>query len=375
MTETSYSNPPRLLVVDDEAVNLQLLKRLFEATCTIDTAMNGHEALQFLDQNSYDVVLLDIMMPKMSGLDVLKLIRASADLSELPVILISALNDNEEVARGIRLGANDYITKPVDMDIVQARASTQIKIKQLRDERAQMIQHLQAANEMKARMMQVASHDLKNPLNNLQLLTQLIRNNLDDHAKIDKLLTMQESSLEAMLHVITDFLDSSISSQIHVTMRPLDSSSIVRQVLNQYSVAAHNKQISLETDTLEGVVLADNNRLLQVVGNLLSNAIKYSPKGGRVRLGTEINGKLWRLVLRDSGTGVLEEEQEFLFKPFSKYAISTKPTAGEASTGLGLWIVYEMMRLQSGSVGMYNHPEGGACFWIELPLAEAPVEV
>jgi two-component system sensor histidine kinase/response regulator len=375
MTETSYSNPPRLLVVDDEAVNLQLLKRLFESTCIIDTAMNGHEALQFLDQNSYDVVLLDIMMPKTSGLDVLKLIRASADLSELPVILISALNDNEEVARGIRLGANDYITKPVDMDIVQARVSTQIKIKQLRDERAQMIKYLQAANEMKARMMQVASHDLKNPLNNLQLLTQLIRNNLDDHAKIDKLLRMQESSLEAMLHVITDFLDSSISSQIHVTMRPLDCASIIRQVLNQYSVAAHNKQISLETDRLEGVVIADNNRLLQVVGNLLSNAIKYSPKGGKVRLGTEIKGKLWRLILRDSGTGVLEEEQEFLFKPFSKHAISTQPTAGEASTGLGLWIVYEMMRLQAGSVGMYNHPEGGACFWIELPLAEAPVEV
>jgi two-component system sensor histidine kinase/response regulator len=375
MTETSYSNPPRLLVVDDEAVNLQLLKRLFESTCIIDTAMNGHEALQFLDQNSYDVVLLDIMMPKISGLDVLKLIRASADLSELPVILISALNDNEEVARGIRLGANDYITKPVDMDIVQARVSTQIKIKQLRDERAQMIKHLQAANEMKARMMQVASHDLKNPLNNLQMLTQLFRNNLEDHAKIDRLLRMQESSLEAMLHVITDFLDSSISSQIHVDMRPLDSSSIIRQVLNQYSVAAHNKQISLETDKLEGVVIADNNRLLQVVGNLLSNAIKYSPKGGRVRLGTEIKGKLWRLILRDTGTGVLEEEQEFLFKPFSKHAISTQPTAGEASTGLGLWIVYEMMRLQAGSVGMYNHPEGGACFWIELPLAEAPVEV
>jgi two-component system sensor histidine kinase/response regulator len=375
MTETGYANPPRLLVVDDEAVNLQLLKRLFESTCSIDTAMNGHEALQFLDQNSYDVVLLDIMMPKMSGLDVLKLIRASADLSELPVILISALNDNEEVARGIRLGANDYITKPVDMDIVQARVSTQIKIKQLRDERAQMIKHLQAANEMKARMMQVASHDLKNPLNNLQMLTQLFHSNLHDHAKIDKLLRMQESSIEAMLHVITDFLDSSISSQIHVMMQPLDTPTIIRQVLNQYSVAAHNKQISLETDRLEGVVIADNNRLLQVVGNLLSNAIKYSPKGGRVRLGTEIKGKLWRLILRDSGTGVLEEEQEFLFKPFSKHAISTQPTAGEASTGLGLWIVYEMMRLQSGNVGMYNHPEGGACFWIELPGAEAPVEV
>jgi two-component system, sensor histidine kinase and response regulator len=376
MQETHYQERPQLLVVDDEAVNVQLISRIFQRTCEIDSAENGHEALQKLSQNTYDVVLLDIMMPQLSGLDVLRSIRASSDLSELPVVLISAVDEKSEVARGIRLGANDYITKPVDMDIVQARVSTQIKIKQLRDERARMIAQLQAANEMKARMMQVASHDLKTPLNNLQMLTQLMRRQNEENPRLIKLLNMQQDSLDAMLRVVLDFLDSSISSsQIHVNLRPLDCVSIVRQVLNQYSVAAHNKQISLEHDVITGVVIADDNRLLQVLGNLVSNAIKYSPKGGTVQVSTENKARHWRLTVRDSGAGVLEAEQEFLFKPFSKHEISTQPTDGESSTGLGLWIVHEMMRLQAGTVGMYNHPEGGACFWIELPLAQKGVEV
>ena len=368
---------PRLLVVDDEPFNVQLITRIFQRTCDITPATNGREALQALANNPFDVVLLDIMMPEISGLDVLKIVRSTADLAELPVVLISALGDKEEVVRGIRLGANDYITKPVDADIVQARVSTQVKIKQLRDERARMIAKLQVANEMKSRMMQVASHDLKNPLNNLQMLTQVMRKQIEENSKVNKLLNMQQDSLDAMLRVVLDFLDSSIStsSQIHVELRPLDCVTLVRQVLNQYSVAAHNKQIALEHEVIAGEIIADDNRFLQVLGNLVSNAIKYSPKGGHVRLSTESTGRTWRLTVHDSGTGIPEAEQEFLFKPFSKNEISTQPTAGEASTGLGLWIVYEMMRLQDGTVGMYNHPEGGAAFWIELPLAHKQVEV
>jgi two-component system, sensor histidine kinase and response regulator len=332
MSESLYQERPRLLVVDDEPYNLQLLTRIFQRTCEVEKAVDGREALQKLADNQYDVVLLDIMMPEIGGLDVLKIIRSSADLAELPVVLISALGDKDEIIRGIRLGANDYITKPVDLDVVQARVSTQVKIKQLRDERARMISLLQAANEMKARMMQVASHDLKNPLNNLQMLTQVMRKQAEDNPKLSKLLNMQQDSLDAILRVVLDFLDSSISTsnQINISLRALDCVSVVRQVLNQYSVAAHNKQISLEHAPIEGVIVADDSRLAQVLGNLVSNAIKYSPKGGRVQVATEKQEKRWRLTVRDSGMGIPEEEQEFLFKPFSKNEISTKPTDGES---------------------------------------------
>ena len=164
----------RLLIVDDEQYNLQLLTRLFGQVCDVDEAKNGKQALALLEKKQFDVVLLDIMMPEMNGLEVLDHIRTTHDISELPVVLISAMNQKSQVARGIQMGANDYITKPIDVDIVLARVNTQIQLKALIDERQRMIARLQSSNELKARIMQVASHDMKSPLNNLQLLTTLM---------------------------------------------------------------------------------------------------------------------------------------------------------------------------------------------------------
>lgn len=378
MVSTLPQTHTRLLIVDDEPFNLQLLSRLFEHTCDVDKAKNGKEALKLLAEKPYDVVLLDIMMPEMNGLEVLDHIRGDFDISELPVVLISALNQTSQVARGIQMGANDYIAKPIDVDIVLARVNTQIQLKSLIDERQRMIARLQSANELKARMMQVASHDLKSPLNNLQLLNSIMGRTLDNPAKVQKSLKMQRDTLDAMLSVIQDFLDSSIarSTEILVNLQDLNSTLIVQQVLSQYAVAAYNKNIHLEGGEIEGTIRADRNRLLQVLGNLISNALKYSPSDSTTKLFTEIDHEKqnWRLNIVDEGAGIPDEEQDFLFRPFSRDNISTQPTGGEASTGLGLWIVHELMWLQGGRVGMYNMEGAGACFWIELPLAIAEVQ-
>jgi hypothetical protein len=282
------------------------------------------------------------------------------------------MDDKSDVTRGLRLGANDYITKPIDIDTVQARISTQVMLCQLIDERTRMIARLQSANEMKARMMQVASHDLKNPLNNLRILMSVIRRRSPDDEKIKKLSAMADDSLDAMLQVVEDFLDKGIESSDTVTLdiRPVDSSRVLRRVLNQYGVAAHHKHITLEASDTGGMVLADSNRLAQVIGNLVSNAIKYSPPHTTVTVQTQQNTPVWRLQVLDEGPGIPADERQHLFQPFSKHKISTEPTAEEHSTGLGLWIVHEMLRLQEGRVGLDEAPGGGACFWIELPLAE-----
>src|SRR5690606_31309970 len=146
---------------------------------------------------------------------------------------------------------------------------------------------------------------------------------------------------------------------------------------SQYSVAAKTKNIKLILGKIVGTILADERRLTQAIGNLLSNAIKYSPKDSDVRIFTELDNtnQVWRLNIVDSGTGISESEQKYLFKPFSKAYISTEPTDGEASTGLGLWIVSEMIAIQNGRVGMQNYEDKGACFWLELPLAPEQSDV
>lgn len=364
---------PHLLIVDDEAINLELMRRIFIRNYRITTANGGKEALRLLALEEFDVVLLDIMMPIMSGFDVLRSIRENAKTADLPVILISALSASDDIATGLKLGANDYVTKPIDITVVQARVDTQATIKRFMDERKQIIAQLQVANQMKMRLMQVASHDLKNPLNNLRLLHQVIRRKVAAQPDLEELLIQADAINQTMLNVISEFLDASLINDhaLMLEIEALEVAVIVREVVAQYHIAAHNKNIRFHVSDLTGVIMADANRLSQVLSNLISNAIKYSPHGSTISISTQQHGNLWQLNVLDQGPGIPESERHALFEPFSK--ISNQPTGGESSTGLGLWIVREMMRLQRGSVGFECPPAGGTNFWIRLPLAEVGV--
>ena len=113
-------------------------------------------------------------------------------------------------------------------------------------------------------------------------------------------------------------------------------------------------------------IVADERLLRQVLGNLVSNAIKFSPPGTETSVWTEPNGDFVRICVADGGPGIPPEERRNLFQMFSK--LSTRPTAGESSTGLGLWIVKELMQLQKGRVGFDQPETGGSLFWVELPV-------
>ncbi len=150
-------NTPLLLIVDDEPANLALLQRLFQPHYHVMSVTGGHAALALLVQAPFDLVLLDIMMPEMDGLQTLEVIRETPKTADLPVILVSALSEAQHVARGLQMGANDYITKPFELDVMTARVQTQLTLKQLQDERKRHIAELEAVGEMKDRFLQMAS--------------------------------------------------------------------------------------------------------------------------------------------------------------------------------------------------------------------------
>lgn len=364
-----------ILIVDDEPANVELLQRVFMRNYQITLARNGKDALQVVANTPVDLVLLDIMMPVLNGIDTLRIIRETPQTAELPVILISALSDSDQIAAGLKMGANDYITKPFDITVIKARVRTQIKLKQLTDERKQTIDQLQRANRVKERLMQVASHDLRNPLTNLRMLHRLMLRLAGDNQRLTDLVERGDAIVDTMLAVIANFLDAESGSdnmQIHLEAVP--AADVVDEVLAQYIAAAHNKRISIERDELPLVsVLADPQRLAQVISNLISNAIKYSPLEKTIQIYAETKGDFWRLSVADQGPGIPENERDKLFQPFKR--LSNKPTAGESSTGLGLWIVKEMMQLQGGAVGVTCPTSGGSIFWIELPLAPSAAAV
>ncbi|MBI1258788.1 MAG: response regulator [Chloroflexi bacterium] len=356
----------RILIVDDESSNITILTRLFRAEYETVTVQNGYDALDCIEHEAFDLVLLDIMMPQISGLDVLKAIRENPLTAELPVILISARMDENDIVEGLTIGANDYITKPFRLAELRARVRTQVMLKHLQDERRQTIDELRTAHEMKDRFFRIASHDMKGPLSNLRLVHYLVRKRVDEDPQAMELLNTADANLDNMQNVINEFLDMAAlqSGKIDLRMEEVPVEAVLNDVLRQYHLNALKKDIEVATH-IGGVVYADMARFGQALGNLVSNALKYSPRQTTITIWTEMNGERVRLCVSDQGPGIPEDERDRLFTQFGK--LSTRPTDGESSTGLGLWIAKHLTTLQGGEIGVESPDEGGSIFWIELP--------
>lgn len=360
---------PRVLIVDDEAMNVILLERLFARDYDVLTATSGRDALDQLARHSVDCVLLDIMMPGISGLQVLQTIRADEATAELPVILVSALSDRQDIVKGLKLGANDYVTKPLEMDVLSARVQTQVTLKQLQDQRKLAIIELERAQEMKDQLLRIASHDLKSPLANIGMIRYLLREAVADNPTALEYVDMLDNTSEHMLSVIRDFLDTAAiqSGELDLAPEEMPAAEIVYEVIEQNRLPALRKQMTLDVEDIGGEIRADRMRTAQALDNLINNAIKYSPAGSIVHIGAEQRGDSLRISVTDRGPGIPDEDRSRLFTQFGR--LSPRPTGGESSTGLGLWIVKHLIKLQGGEVGVDTELGRGSTFWVELPCA------
>jgi two-component system, sensor histidine kinase and response regulator len=359
-----------LLVIDDDAVNRELMRRLFEQDCVLTCVSSGQAGLEIIRQTPVDVVLLDIMMPGMNGFEMLERLRANPDTVDLPVILISGLTDNENIVKGLQLGANDYLTKPVNIHVARARLRTQVKLKRLLDAHKRAIAQLEELHHLRDHFFRMASHDLKNPLTNLRLASYEMRYYLPDNPDVIVCHSAIETTVTDMQALIEDFLDVAAlqGGKLEVESDYVELADCLAKVVRDYNAVAAAKDIAIRVENSGGTVIGDRKRLIQVISNLVSNAIKFSPPETTVYLRTQRCGDLTRVYVCDEGPGIAPEDQGKLFREFGKG--KARPTGGEASHGLGLWIVQQIVQLMGGQAGVESQIGQGARFWIEIPTAE-----
>jgi len=365
---SSTSNQGRILIIEDDPTNRDYLTYLLQRYHHVESVADGQAALDKLKHDSFDVLLLDIMMPGMNGYAVLDALRSGPATADLPVIMISALATPHDVAKGLDRGANDYITKPVEAPVILARVKTQLQMKRLIDERKNHINQLEATEKIRKQIARIISHDLKNPLHNLRLAEHLLREELANDPRIRQLLDNISVTVDNIEHMIGDFVDlvEIQTDSLKLNLEPLSLHDAANNAVMLHEIAAQNKQIEVNTGTIAGHVFADSRRMVQVLSNLISNALKYSDSGSRIRLWTEQQNERVRLCVADCGPGIPENERHKLFQEFGR--LSPRPTAGESSTGLGLWIVKHLMAKQGGNAGVYFPETGGSVFYVEMPL-------
>ncbi|MEM6285180.1 MAG: hybrid sensor histidine kinase/response regulator, partial [Chloroflexota bacterium] len=316
----------------------------------------------------FDLILLDVMMPHINGIDAMRIIRQTYDRQQLPIILITAMNSEEAMVNGLESGANDYITKPFKMKEVGVRVKSLMQTKRLYDERQRLLITMQHANELKNRLMRIASHDLKNPVSNLSMVVQLLEPAVPRTTENKELMGMAYRYIEVMNKIIEEFLELDVLKDQEMTydIQPFEIDEVVLASLTDYRAAADRKGIRLTADLDSATVEADRDRMGQVIGNLVSNAVKYTHPNTRVNVTGQIVDNTYELHVMDQGDGIPTNEADALFQPFGK--LSTQPTGGENSTGLGLWIVQQLIEAQGGEVGVNMDYTGGADFWLRMPI-------
>jgi len=367
---------PVILVVDDTEDNLDLLEfALKRKPVKMLRASSGPECLQIAKEQQPDVILLDIQMPGMDGFETLTRLRASPATAKIPVIFLTAQRkEPESIEKGLMMGAEEYLTKPIDTEELLVRTKSLVKLKRIEAE----------LERTKADFMAMLVHDLRSPLAGIKDVIEFIRELEPTKDQLTEdhfvLLKASQESAERMLQLINDLLDVSKfeagKMTLHRDHQPLPP--IIDEVCQHLEFQFRQKEVALDHKVPNGLPLAniDGPKVAQVMMNLLSNALKFTQKGGHVEISVGLTSvsqaegeerAMLKVEVQDSGIGVAREELPTLFERYKQASSARK--ARQKGTGLGLTICKLIVEANEGTIVAESELGKFTRFTFTLPTA------
>lgn len=382
---TTQTKAAAILIVDDNPTNCELLsKRLSRQGYRCSQALSGKQALQMIAQQVPDIVLLDMMMPELDGLEVLAILRQTHDSVSLPVLMVTARNQGEDVVSAFAAGANDYIEKPVDFPVLLARLQHHLQHKLLDDEvktsRARLEEQnrkLEAGSRYKDNFLSSMSHELRTPLNAVlgfsEVLLDEMLGPLNDKQK--QYCREIYNSGSYLLLIINDLLDLSKieAGKMELDLQQCDVAGLIDEVKGLMQEKAQRRGVSLvyRVDTPLASMQWDPLRVKQMLINLLGNALKFTESGKTVHLSAALAGEAEVVLsVADEGCGISEEDLRRIFQPFEQ-AKSPMQRRNVEGTGLGLALVSRLAALHGGRIEVESELGMGSRFSLYLPCQAA----
>ena len=355
---------PTILVVDDEEVIRDLCTKALSDFRVLE-AENGRIALDILSRESIDLVLVDVMMPVMNGLDLLIQIKEQ-DPDQL-VVVMTGYADKDVVLRALKADADDFIHKPLNLPQIKSAIAKALEKRQLRQELLQ----LKRVDRPKAEFLGLISHKLRPPPTVLSLFIQNLASGAvaADNPDFPRVVKAMREEADYLAHLIQDLL--TYSDVILQEQRPKLVIAELREIaltaLAEKRQAAAQKEISL-ISTLQGAwprLHLDRRRVAFAISAVLDNAIKFTPKGGQVVMtGEELPDEL-HLVIRDSGIGIAAEELSRVFEKF--YQIDPTQAGQVRGFGLGLFYARQFVLDHGGTMSIESVPGSGTTVTMAFP--------
>lgn len=360
----------RVLVVDDEPKNRELLRDMLELRgYSVDEAANGAEVFERFAATEPDVVLLDVAMPEVDGLTVCRRLKADARTAAIPVIMVTAHVNRLDRLAGIEAGANDYLTKPVDLQDMVLRVRNAVNAKRQHDELRQSYARLRELEHLRDSLTHMVVHDLRSPLAVVLMALDVLKANLAKQISPDDLecLNRCEAGAVTMKEMIATLLDVSRfeAKSMPLSPAPTDLNEVARRTAGTLRQVAARRAIRL-FETLNEPVHAhcDAEIIRRVLVNLLDNALKFTRRNGEVEVAVErVNANRAKVSVRDSGPGIPEAHRSRIFEKFSQVEASE----ARRGTGLGLAFCKLAIEAHGGEIGVESETGKGSTFWFTLP--------
>jgi signal transduction histidine kinase len=356
-----------ILVVDDTVENLRVLSGML-ATRGFDVrpVTSGPEALAVVAQAPPDLVLLDVMMPEMSGFEVCEKLRANPECADVPIIFLTALSDVSDKVKGFAVGGTDYVTKPFQIDEVLARVENQLALRQARRDLAASLERLQGLERLRDDLVHMIVHDMRSPLMVMIMRLQQLQPHIAGGLP-QKALDAATRSAVALNRMADTLLDVSRleEGKMPVDRTLCDLSALAGEVRS--GVLAMDAQRIIDLDCPAPVTVAcDASLLRRVIENLISNGIKHTPSEGRLRIGVRAAPGRARIEVQDEGDGVPPESRHRIFEKFG--TLASRKDESYHSAGLGLAFCKLAIEAHGGAIGVDGVEPHGSLFWVELPV-------
>ena len=362
-----------ILIVDDVATNVLLLQSLLKRQgYNFLTTNNGPSALKIMEEQQPDLVLLDIMMPGMSGFDVADRASENPATKDIPIVFVTALNEPNNIVEGFQHGCNDFITKPFNTAEIMIRVRHQLALVQSKRIIMQRNEELRNAINDRDQLYAVVAHDLRSPLDTIKTILGLLNDTIqaeDIGEDLYDLLHSTTSSVDdlfALLNSLLSWTKFQIGA-LSFKPTPFVFTDAVNEAIKTSKATAQLKNIKVVTQNeCSDSIVADMNMIMTVIRNLLSNALKFSEDDSTITIRTYTEGDSVVCSVKDQGCGLSEEMEDMLNS--EQVTADYHEGREKENSGLGLKLCSDFVKRNGGKLWHTNNPDGGATFSFSIPM-------